>query len=101
MYLIQILLPQSFKGEPFPATLFNVFMKEWTERFGGVTAYTQSPAQGLWKNDNDKTVRDEMVLMELVTENIESEYWKDCKQRLCEAFEQQEVLIRSIGVSVL
>jgi hypothetical protein len=35
--------------------------KELTDHFGGITAYIHSPAIGLWKEEDDKTVKDEIV----------------------------------------
>jgi hypothetical protein len=48
MYLVQILLPRSSRREPLPDAAFATTRAELVEAFGGVTAYVQSPAQGVW-----------------------------------------------------
>ncbi len=62
-FLIQILLPtRRADGEPVSRELFQEITSELTHRFGGLTAYTRSPAEGLWKDDGDKPVQDEIVI---------------------------------------
>jgi hypothetical protein len=48
MYLIHILLPlKDNQGRPHGRELFRGVAGELTERFGGLTAYTRAPAEGL------------------------------------------------------
>lgn len=56
-YIIQIFLPFSPDTQP----RFDGVRAELTDRFGGVTFYRNSPAEGLWKDDG-KVERDIMVL---------------------------------------
>jgi hypothetical protein len=50
MYLIQILLPlHDAKGRGFPKAKYEQVATELTEKFGGVTAFTRTPAEGRWK----------------------------------------------------
>jgi hypothetical protein len=49
MHLIEILLPLTRRdGSPQPAERFAQVRAELVERFGGVTAFTRAPAEGLW-----------------------------------------------------
>jgi hypothetical protein len=63
MYLIQVLLPlYDNAGRPLAPALHQAVGTELTERFGGLTAYTRAPAQGLWKEDDARTHRDDIVI---------------------------------------
>ncbi|MGV3585606.1 MAG: hypothetical protein ACO1OF_01285 [Adhaeribacter sp.] len=58
MQLIQILLPlYNNQKEPFPTDVFTRIRQELTEKFGGITAFSRSPATGLWKENKEKTVK--------------------------------------------
>ena len=47
-HLIQILLPLFDNGgQPFPRSDYMRVRSELTERFGGLTAFTRTPAEGL------------------------------------------------------
>ena len=53
-YLVQVLLPTHRRnGASVAAEEFARVRVELTERFGGVTAYSRSPATGLWKRDSE------------------------------------------------
>ena len=52
MHLIHILLPLTDNaGRPLGRKLFRAVADELTERFGGLTAHTRAPAEGLWKEN--------------------------------------------------
>jgi hypothetical protein len=51
MYLIQVLLPlYDNEGREQPSGLFGDVRRQLTENFGGLTAYSRTPARGLWKD---------------------------------------------------
>ena len=64
MHLIQILLPPLYDNRErrFERSAYAEVQKELTNRFGGLTAFTRAPAQGLWKNEGDMTYYDIVVL---------------------------------------
>jgi hypothetical protein len=53
--------------DPVPAnaclssTLVAAQVRELTERFGGLTVHTRAPAEGLWKDESERTARDDVV----------------------------------------
>src|SRR5438132_768830 len=50
-YLVQLILPvYDNDGAPIGRALFAQVRRELTERFGGVTAYTRAPAEGMWES---------------------------------------------------
>jgi hypothetical protein len=94
MQLIQILLPLSDdEGRNFPASAFERLARELTERFGGVTSFTRTPAEGRWK-DAEVTAHDDIVVIEVMTESVERGWWTDLRRRLEQEFKQEEVVIR-------
>jgi hypothetical protein len=100
--LIQILLPlYSPEGEAFPAAHYSGIRQALTEKFGGITTYARSPATGLWKEKEDKTVRDDLVVYEVLAPELDRDWWGKYKAGLEKTFRQQEILIRAWQVEVL
>src|SRR5689334_20295453 len=49
-HIVQILLPiYDNQGAKFESGVYDLVRSELIERFGGLTAYTRSPAVGLWR----------------------------------------------------
>ena len=99
MTLVQLLLPIHDRGgAPLPNEMFARVRAELTERFGGVTAYTRSPAIGLWKRDDEATERDQVVMVEVVVEDFDRQWWSAYRARLETRFGQDEMHARAIAV---
>ena len=98
-HLIQILLPIHFcDGSNVPAELFWQVRAELTERFGGVTAYSRSPATGLWKRTEAEIERDQVIMIEVVADVFDREWWSQYRERLEQRFGQEEVHARALTV---
>jgi hypothetical protein len=55
MFLVRILLPlHDAAGDPFPAGHYGAVRDELTARFGGMTAHSRAPAEGLWDDPADR-----------------------------------------------
>jgi hypothetical protein len=101
MHLVQILLPLfDNDGEAFGEELFSTVRSELAERFGGLTAFTSAPAQGLWKSEG-KTTHDEIVVFEVMTAEIDATWWRRYRETLERAFRQDTIVIRAQPVSIL
>jgi hypothetical protein len=101
MQLIQILLPlYDNSGNPFGEELFGKVRRELTERFGGLTAFTRAPAQGLWK-DEGETKHDEIVVFEVMVEALDAAWWRDYRKGLEREFRQDTIVIRAQPVTIL
>lgn len=101
MHLVTILLPlERNDGSPQPRALFCALRSELVETFGGATFFSRAPAEGLWA-DNGKVERDSVVLVEVVADRLDRNYWAKLRKRLEAAFEQDEVLIRASAVERL
>jgi hypothetical protein len=96
MHLIQLLLPlQDGKGQPIDRKVFDELATELTERFGGLTAYTRAPATGLWEEDTGYTVRDQVVVYEVMADELNLDWWAALRQRLEIQLAQDELVVRT------
>jgi hypothetical protein len=102
MTLIQLLLPTRRQdGTPLPNEEFARVRAELTERFGGVTAYTRSPATGLWKRDDEAIERDQVIMVEVVVEDFDRQWWAAYRAQLETRFGQEEVHARAIAMELI
>ncbi|WP_217473970.1 hypothetical protein [Stutzerimonas stutzeri] len=102
MHLIHLLLPlYDNDREPLPNALFAQVREELLERFGGLTAHTRAPAKGLWQEDANHAVRDDLLIYEVMTAELDRAWWQDYRASLEKRFRQEQVLIRAQQVEVL
>jgi hypothetical protein len=101
MHVIEILLPlRDNVGQPFGPELYGEVRRELVDRFGGLTAFTRSPAEGLW-NEGGGTARDEIVIFEVMADTVECGWWADYRGRLEKRFAQDVIMIRASKVTQL
>lgn len=101
MNLIQLFLPVNRNdGNAQPATRFQQTRNELVERFGGLTIYQRSPAKGIWDNLGTGSV-DDMLVVEVMVDQPEYDWWKRYRLQLQLRFEQKAVLIRSLPIEIL
>lgn len=102
MHLIQILLPLYDKEQNlFPAAYFTVIRQELTDKFGGITTYSRAPATGLWKENREKTVKDDIIIYEVMAEAVERDWWQEYKEKLKHKLQQDEIMIRAWETEIL
>ncbi len=96
MYLVQILLPlYDNTGAAQPAELFQAVGAELHERFGGLTAFTRAPAEGVWSGDeHGAATRDDIVIFEVMAEGVDRPFWRGYRAKLEQRFRQRVVVIR-------
>jgi hypothetical protein len=96
MFVIQLLLPLTTNdGKRRPAADFAHVRKELTARFGGVTAYSRAPAEGLWVSNDTGVSRDDVIVVEVMAEELDRVWWREYRIELRRRFEQEEVVIRT------
>jgi len=101
MYVIEIFLPlRDNAGTAFAPSLFEAEKARLVERFGGLTAYTRAPAQGIWDN-GETPVSDQIVIFEVMAEALDREWWAAYRSDLETRFRQEEILIRASQVDRL
>ena len=98
-HLVQLLLPlRMCDGAEVPAQLFADVRAELTERFGGVTAYSRSPATGLWRRTEAEVERDQVIMVEVVVEDFDRAWWRHYRDDLARRFDQEEIHARAIAI---
>jgi hypothetical protein len=96
MHLIEILLPLADnEGKPFAADLHGQVRDELVEHFGGVTAFTRSPAEGLWKEGGEASGRDDIVIFEVMSDWLDRGWWRGYRTELERRFRQDEIVVRA------
>ncbi|HKN69260.1 MAG TPA: hypothetical protein VJW73_23435 [Gemmatimonadaceae bacterium] len=88
-------------GRAFPAAYYTAVRDELTERFGGLTAYSRAPAQGLWQEPHGEPKRDDIIVYEVMTDTLDREWWRAYRRTLEQRFAQDELIVRSQEVDRL
>ena len=101
MKLFEIFLPLTDNsGRKLPKTAFAKTREELMARFGGLTAYSRSPARGFWK-DKGETTRDEIVVFEVMAKQLDRSWWCDYRRKLEKRFKQEELVVRVLDCDTL
>ena len=101
MHLIQILLPLYDKeGEPFGADHYRRTRDELSDRFGGLTAFSRAPAEGVWDDDGERH-RDDIVVYEVMAEELDAVWWREYRKRLETEFRQDSIVVRAQAIRLL
>jgi hypothetical protein len=96
-YLVEILLPVT--GDD-GRTVLERARNELTEAFGGVTMHLNAPAEGLWEKDGDVD-RDSIVVVEVMTDELDRQWWAAFRRELEARLDQDEIVIRAAQVERL
>jgi hypothetical protein len=68
---------------------------ELTDKFGGVTAFLRSPAEGLWVEQHGAVSHDDVVIYEVMTQALDREWWSRYRAELEARFRQEELVVRA------
>jgi len=94
-FLVQILLPvYDNNGERFPSDLYNEVRAKLTDMFGGLTAYTRAPAEGVWESDTTLK-RDDIVVVEVMVDSLDRTWWGAYRRDLKRLFRQDQIVLRA------
>ena len=99
-YLVQLLLPVPSRGVGDDRRYATV-RGELTGKFGGVTAYLRAPATGLWRDEDGAVDRDEVIMIEVVVDRLDREWWGAYRERLEARFAQKEIHLRAMPIERL
>ena len=101
MHLVEIFLPLIDNGgRPFGTEKYAEVREHLTERFGGLTAFSRSPAQGT-TSDHGKKVHDEIIVFEVMTETLDAAWWRSYRLQLERDFRQDEIVVQASTVTLL
>ncbi len=101
MYLVQILVPlYDNDGRRFGADAFDRVRNELADRFGGVTVFARSPAQGFWEGE-EGTSQDDIVTFEVMCDTLDDDWWRSRRSALEREFRQEVIVIRAQEIRLL
>lgn len=101
MHLVQILLPRTDNaGHPFVREEFDRIKEDLANRFEGVTAYLQAPAEGLWRQGAEAD-NDDIVIFEVMVEQIDLPDWRARRAELERRFRQDNVIVRYMPMTLV
>jgi hypothetical protein len=94
MQIVEVFLPlETGCGHRIGAEVIKGIINGLADCFGGATAFTRSPADGLWKHGSSLE-KDRIVIIEVMVREVDDAWWSGYRRRLEEEFEQDEVMIR-------
>jgi hypothetical protein len=102
-HVVEILLPTaSNDGEPFGRERLDCVRDELVQLFGGVTLFSRSPAEGLWADGgSEEVLRDRVITVEVMTDQLDVDWWATYRTTLQERIAQEEILVRRYHVRKL
>ncbi len=97
MHVIAIFLPlYDREGRRFGPEPFDAVRREMVEHFGGLTAFTRSPAEGLWsEGEGEGAERDYIVIFEVMADELDRGWWHEYRSRLEARFRQDVIIVRA------
>ena len=101
MHLVQLLLPLfDNDGQTFPDSTMRGIREELAARFGGFTAFSRTPAEGVWSKQGSN-VRDDIILVEVMVEELDVTWWRHFREELEQRLRQQSLVVRVFSVTRL
>ena len=101
MHIVEIFLPLfDNDGQRFGPQLYTRVREQLVERFGGLTAFTRSPAEGLWEDGGERS-RDEIVIFEVMSDGLDRNWWERYRAELERRFRQDAIVVRAHEVEIL
>ena len=61
----------------------------------------RSPAKGLWTSPGGGVEEDDVVMIEVVTETFERQWWREYAAVLRQRFDQEAIHVRALPIEVL
>lgn len=99
MHLVQVFFPLTTAPERENA--LREVRQMLIDRFGGVTAFTRAPADGAWRDSNDRVEHDQIVILETMVETLDPAWWRQIRTDLETRLGEEEILIRSHPIQKL
>lgn len=88
------------EGETFAREVYDRVRDELTKKFGGVTAFRSSPAEGIWK-EGGRISRDAIIIFEVMAEDLERDWWTNYRRELEARFRQEKMIVRASRIEQL
>jgi hypothetical protein len=101
LYLVQLLLPVHSPPSDIADGVFKALKTTLADRFGGYTAFTQSPAEGSWAPAGGAEQKDQIVVVEVMTEQLDTDWWHGLRLQLERDLKQELIIIRAQQIEML
>ena len=103
MHLIQLLLPlKDNEDVALPLATLARVRSDLTSRFGGLTAYSRAPAEGLWTDGSPSAPQhDDLIVYEVVVEHLDRAWWRRYIAQLEAELKQERLHVRSLSMELL
>lgn len=88
------------EGDAFVQETYDHVRDELTKKFGGVTAFHSSPAEGIWR-EGGRISRDAIVVFEVMSGELERDWWTRYRADLEARFRQDKMIVRAIAIEEL
>jgi hypothetical protein len=96
MWLVQIFVPVVEDSDQ----ILRDIKEELSSRFGGLTAYSRAPAEGIWREGNGKE-KDDIIIVEVMADECDRDWWHALRCRLERQLAQKEIVVRAQRVERL
>jgi hypothetical protein len=100
MYLVQLLLPVEKQIAKSAKPVFDSLKKNLAADFGGFTAFTQAPAEGVWA-PGGREHHDDIIVVEVMTKTLDKRWWHALRRRLERDLDQEMIVIRAQKIEML
>ncbi len=82
MQIVEVFLPlDTGSGIAIDAEVIEGIVGGLADRFGGATAFTRAPADGLWKQGSTME-KDRILIIEVMVSALDQAWWKDYRNKL-------------------
>jgi hypothetical protein len=61
----------------------------------------RAPARGVWRDDSGETTRDDIVIFEVMTAELDRVWWTGFRKHLERRFRQDSVIVRALTSTLL
>jgi hypothetical protein len=85
---------KSGDGQPLSRDDLEQLKSTLADRFGGVTAYTRAPAEGLW-DQGGSVDRDDIVVLEVMVDSLDTPAWAEIQKELQLSLKQDEIIVQA------
>jgi hypothetical protein len=100
MHLVQLFVPAASQVDVDVEDVVARLQNEMTKRYGGATAYINSPARGLWSSGG-KPEEDMIIVVEVMVDDLDRDWWNQYRRELEHLLRQDELLVRALPVERL
>lgn len=99
-YLLQLVLPvHDNGGKAFPDAVWEELKTRLADKFGGVTAFRRTPAEGVWAPSPDKRAAEDVFIVEVMARDLDRAWWASLQAELEQMLGQEHIIIRAIAVA--